>query len=223
MYQNGSSNFRWVPSVAVLIIVAIALQYLILVEPRPSYHAESAEVEAAVDDAIEAVNEITGLVDEYKDTLTPPADSPEFHTPTWNYFYNDGESYVEGYSEVRLLGNEPYYQHKILIKCLVPDTLHVMPSAGYYDYSFYTEDSHRGAVTPIYARLDNERLAFDRKVRVTNGTALVPIDDAPARLSKGALLELLLVMRTDRNGMSPQDAIFVLRHFDHTWDECNRD
>ena len=222
MYQNGSSDFRWIPSVVLLIIVAIVLQYLILVEPRPSYDAEAAEVEAAVDAAVEAADKLTGLVDEYTDALTPSADSPEYHRPTWNYYYNDGDSYVEGYSEVRLVGNTPYYQHKILIKCLVPDTLRVSPSAGYYDYSFSTEDSHLGDVTRVYARLDDKSLSFDNKVRVINGEAVIPLDDAPARLSNGALLELSLIMRADGNGMSPQDAVFVLRHFDHTWDECDR-
>ena len=215
MCRNGVSNFRWIPWVSVSIVVAILLQYLILVEPRPSYSVESDEVKAAVEAATEAADKIIQTAD-----ALAPSDSPEFHPPSWNYYYNDGNSYVEGYSEVRLLGNKPDYQYKIFVKCMSPDTLHLVLSDGYRDYRFSTEDSSRGSVTPLYAYVDNDPLNYDRKVRVVDGTAVLPVDNVATILSKGALLKISLIARTDRDTLLSQTAIFVLTHFKYTWDEC---
>ena len=222
MYRNGPSDFRWIPWVAVSIFCAVALQYLIFVAQRPSDRAATVAVS---NEMSELSNEMSELVDEmeYKLALAPLPDSAEFHaSPGWEYYYNDGDSYVEGYSEVRLIRNMPDYQYKVRVQCSNPDILHLTLSEGYFEYSFATEHSPRGSVTSVSLSIDNTPLLIADKVRVTDGSAIISASNLADELSKGVLLHFRFSGRVERFDWDTyHDVIFILKLFGWSWRECS--
>lgn len=213
-YRNRLSDFRWISWVAAAILVAVGLQYLILVVPRLSARADTAEGSSELSELIDQI--------EYKMALAPLPDSAEFRaSPSWGYYYNDGDSYVEGYSEVRLIRNMPAYQYKVRVRCSDPDVLYLAISEGYFGYSFATETSPRGSVTSVSVSIDNTNLLIADKVRVTDGFAIISASNLVDRLSKGVLLEFRISARVERfEWYRYHDAIFVLNLLGWSWREC---
>ena len=216
-YPRDTTDFRWVPAVTVTICVAIGLQYIILVVvQRPS--SDRAEI-------VDVSNELSELADvmEYKLALAPLPDSAEFHYPSWDYHYNGGYSYVEGYSEVRLIRNMPNYQYKVRVHCSDPNTLYISLAEGYFDYTFATDQSAKGSVTSVGIKLDNTILLNAEKVPVIDDIATISASDIADRMSKGVLLSLDLEVRVDDlfEDSSYHRTIFVLQLFWWAWRECD--
>ena len=190
-----------------------------VVESEPDVVELESDMSEAADDLERMVDEI-----EYKLGLAPLPDDTEFHFPTWHYHYNDGYSYVEGYSEVSLSRNVPMYQYRVRIQCSEPSTLYLSLLEGYFDYSFYIENSPQGHVTRISIRMDNHRIVDD-KVRVTDGSAIIPFSNLVDEFSEGVLLVVYLTAQVERFGWDDitHRVIFEMGLFDWHWRECSHD
>ena len=215
-------NYRWIAVIVFFILFAIGLQYMILAGPRPPAQSETiaSDVSEVTDDFERVVDEI-----EYKLGLAPLPDDAEFHFPTWHYHYNDGYSYVEGYSEVVLNSNTPLFQYRARIQCSEPNTLYVSLLEGYYDYSFATENSPRGNVTRVTIYVNDDIRIVNEKVRVTDGSAIIPFSNLLEEFSKGVLIRVSLDAQVERFGWDNRShsVIFDLQLFDFRWRECSHD
>lgn len=202
----GAKDFRVIVSIGAIVLIGVGLQYAILFESKPT-----ARSEAAIP---------SGLPD--KTPGAPLPDDAEFHLPTWHYSYNDGYSYVEGYSEVVLNGNVPDYQYRARIQCSEPQTLYVSLLEGYYDYSFLTENSPHGSVTRITIYIDGHLQIVAEKVRVADDSAIIPFANLVEKLSEGVLLRVNLSAQVKEFDWNPfHSVIFDLDLFEWNWRDCS--
>ena len=160
MYPNVRFDFRWIALAGVIFLAGAAFQYRILT----TYNQP------------EALTSTTIKPNNTDETLFVPTSSAQFHYPAWKYHYNSGDSYVEGFSEVRLAGTSVAFQYRANIQCSDPNTLRF--SIGERkEREFVTETSSLGNVTEVSIFIDRRVMLDIRKLPVTDNKAILYISD----------------------------------------------
>ena len=183
--KSGTELSRSLGKLRRLSLFAVMLQFVVrAVEFRP--------IEPSVPDEPDRVTvaqKLSVVVDELEDYIEISA---ELQYPGWKYYYNGGDSYVEGYSEIRQLSYVHYYQLAVRVHCSDPDVLHViLPESLRKIGTLAVKENAKGQFTEMSVVVGDDYLfVVARAELVDNYTAALTISDLPSILSNGILLDL---------------------------------